>query len=189
MISCLECRHRRANLLDDADALMAENAAGPASRDVALEDVQVGAANCCFGDLDDCVGGRRDFRFGAVFQGLLSRPLINERFHRPCRCTRNTYCWFWRRHEKSWPVTLQMSLLMVSAIAAGRLTRQTPAASGREFRNPAIKAKIHDSLCMSALERRLDAATAANALALQWFHWLHVPQAYQFKASSVSAMP
>jgi hypothetical protein len=77
MVARFECRHGRPNLLDDADALMAENAAGLASRDVTLEDVQVGAANRRFGDLDDRVRGRGDFRLRAVFQGFLSRPLIN----------------------------------------------------------------------------------------------------------------
>ena len=44
-ISRLEHRDGRPDLVDDADALMAENAAGLASRDVTLEDVQVGPAN------------------------------------------------------------------------------------------------------------------------------------------------
>ncbi len=86
MVSRLECRHRRPDLVDDADALMAENAARLAGRDVTLEDVQVGAAYRRFGHSDDGVGGRGDFRLGTVFQGLLSRPLIDERFHRPRRC-------------------------------------------------------------------------------------------------------
>ena len=86
MVSRFECRHCRPNLVNDADALMAKNAAGLAGRDVALEDVQIGAANCRFGDLDDRVGGRRDVRFGTVFQGLLARALINERFHRSRCC-------------------------------------------------------------------------------------------------------
>jgi len=99
MVSGFECRHRRPNLLDDADALMAENAAGLASWDVTLKDVQVGSADCRFGNFDDRVRGRRDVRFGAVFQGLLSWPLINERFHRPYCCALSARCWFWRRHE------------------------------------------------------------------------------------------
>src|ERR1700730_2653590 len=49
-----------------------------------LEDVQVGAVNRRFGDPDDGVGGCGDLRFGTVFQGLLSRALINERLHFPC---------------------------------------------------------------------------------------------------------
>ena len=96
MVSGFEFRHRCSNLLDDADAFMAENSAGLAGRDIAFKDVQVGAANRRFGDLDDGVGGRGDLRFGTVFEGLLSRPLINERFHRPCCGWRS---WFFRRHE------------------------------------------------------------------------------------------
>ena len=44
-ISRLERRDGRPNLVDDANTLMAENAAGLAGRDVTLEDVQVGPAN------------------------------------------------------------------------------------------------------------------------------------------------
>ena len=49
--------------------------------DVALEDVQIGAADRRLGDLDDRVGGRRDVRLGTVFQGFLARALIDERLH------------------------------------------------------------------------------------------------------------
>src|SRR5271169_4634941 len=52
-VAWLECRHGPANLLNDADTLVAENAPRLASREVALEDVQVGAANRRFRDLDD----------------------------------------------------------------------------------------------------------------------------------------
>ena len=99
MVSRIERSHGRPNFLDDADALMAKNAAGLASRDVAFKDVQVGAANRRFGDFDDRVGRRRDVRLWAVFQGFLARALINERFHQ-LRCRDfSAGCWFWRRHE------------------------------------------------------------------------------------------
>ena len=65
----------RPDLVDDADALVAENAAGLAGRHVALEDMQIGAADRRLDDLDDRVGGRRDFRLGVIFQGLLVRAL------------------------------------------------------------------------------------------------------------------
>ena len=45
MVSRLERRDGRPDLVDDAHALMAQNAARLASRDVTLEDVQVGSAN------------------------------------------------------------------------------------------------------------------------------------------------
>ena len=99
MVARLERRDGRADLVDDADALMAENAAGLAGRHVALEDVQVGAANCRFSDLDDRVGRRRDVRLRTVFQGFLARPLIDERFHHRGCCDFSVGCWFWRRHE------------------------------------------------------------------------------------------
>jgi hypothetical protein len=41
-VARLECRHGPANLLNDADTLVAENAPRLASRDITLEDVQVG---------------------------------------------------------------------------------------------------------------------------------------------------
>ena len=81
-VSRLECRDGCSDLVDDADAFVAENAAGLAGRHVALEDVQVGAADRRFSDLDDRVRRCRNFRFGTVFEGFLPRPLINEGFHR-----------------------------------------------------------------------------------------------------------
>ena len=62
------------DLVDDAYALVAEDAAGLASRDIALEDVQIGAANRRLGDLDDSVRGRLDLRFWTLLQGFLRRP-------------------------------------------------------------------------------------------------------------------
>jgi hypothetical protein len=45
MISRLEHRDSRSNLVDDADALVAQNTTGLATRNVAFEDVQVGPTN------------------------------------------------------------------------------------------------------------------------------------------------
>lgn len=73
-IAHFECCHRRPHLLNDANSLMAENAARLASRDVALENMQVSAANRRFGNPDDCVGGRGDFRFGPFFESLFPGP-------------------------------------------------------------------------------------------------------------------
>ena len=70
-----------ADLIDHADALMTEDAAGRASRHVAFEDVQVGAADRRLDDLDDGIGRRSDFGIRTIFQGLLSRPVIDERLH------------------------------------------------------------------------------------------------------------
>ena len=63
-----------ADLVDDADALVAQNAARRAGRHVAFEDVQIGAADRRLGDLDDRVGGRGDLRLRALFQRLLPGP-------------------------------------------------------------------------------------------------------------------
>jgi len=95
MVSRLECRHRRPDLLDDADALMAEDAARLAGRDVALEDVQVGAANRRLDDLDDRVRGRGNVRFRTVLQRFLARPLIHESLHHPLSCGAGR----WFRHR------------------------------------------------------------------------------------------
>ena len=70
-----------ADLVDDADAFVAENAAGLAGRHVALEDVQVGAADRGLGDPDDRIGRRSDGRLGTIFQGLLAGSVIDECFH------------------------------------------------------------------------------------------------------------
>ncbi len=74
--------HARPHRIDHPDALMPEDAPRRAGRDVALEDVQVGAANRGFGDPHHRVAGRLDFRLGAVFQGLQARPAVNKCFHR-----------------------------------------------------------------------------------------------------------
>ena len=71
----------RPTCLDDADALVAENAARLAGRHVALEDVQVGAANGRLGDLDDRVRRRGNLRLRMVFEGLFARPSIDQGLH------------------------------------------------------------------------------------------------------------
>ena len=70
----LKCGDARRQPVDDADALMAENAAGLAGRHVAFEDVQVGAANRRLGDLDDRVGGRSDLRVGRSSRAFFPGP-------------------------------------------------------------------------------------------------------------------
>ena len=46
MIARLEHRDGMADLVDDADAFMAQNAARLARWQIAFEDVEIGAANC-----------------------------------------------------------------------------------------------------------------------------------------------
>ena len=72
------------DLVNNTNALMAQNAAGLASWDVTLENVQVGSANRRLYYFDDRVRGRSDFRLRTLFKGFLARPPVNEGFHRHC---------------------------------------------------------------------------------------------------------
>ena len=56
MIARLKTCHAGAGFGDDADAFMAQDASRRAARDIAFQDVQVGAADRGLGDLDDGVG-------------------------------------------------------------------------------------------------------------------------------------
>ena len=86
VVSWFERGDGRPDLVDDADAFMAKNAARLTRRDVTLKNMQVGAADRCFRHPDDRVRGRRDFGFWTLFHGLLRRAQINECFHHchPC---------------------------------------------------------------------------------------------------------
>ena len=74
MIAWLERRDGWPDPVNNANALMTENAAGLASRDVTLEDVQVGSANRRLYYFDDRVRHRSDFRLRTLFKGFLPRP-------------------------------------------------------------------------------------------------------------------
>ena len=87
-VAGLEGSHRRANAVNHADAFMAENAPRRATRQIAFEDVQVGAANGRPGDPDDGIAGRDDLRLRVVFKGLLARSMIDQSFHRRLWCDR-----------------------------------------------------------------------------------------------------
>ena len=58
--------------IDNADAFVAENAARLAARDIALENMQIGAANRRLGDFDDRVGRRRMSGFGHSCKAFFS---------------------------------------------------------------------------------------------------------------------
>ena len=73
-IARLEAGDAGADLLDDADALVAEDAAGLHGRHVALEDVQVGAADRGRRDPDHRIGRRLQDRTWPVLDRLLARP-------------------------------------------------------------------------------------------------------------------
>ena len=63
------------------DTLMAENATGRTGRNVAFEDVQIGATNRCFGDFDDGVARHLKGGLGTIFQGFQAGTAINRSFH------------------------------------------------------------------------------------------------------------
>jgi hypothetical protein len=84
MIARFERRDGWPDLVNNANTLMAQNAAGLSGRDVTLEDVQVGSANRRLYYFDDSVRGRSDFRLWTLFKGFLARPPVNEGFHRHC---------------------------------------------------------------------------------------------------------
>ena len=81
-VSRFECGHGSANILNNTDTLMTQNATGSTGRDVALEDVQVGPADRGFHHLDDGVRGRLDLRLRVILQGFFARPPIDKTFHR-----------------------------------------------------------------------------------------------------------
>jgi hypothetical protein len=66
---------------DDAHALMTQYPAGGAGGDVALEDVQIGAADDGLDHPDDGVARVLDHGHGPVFERLLARSLVNKRLH------------------------------------------------------------------------------------------------------------
>ena len=75
MIAGMEGGDGGADLVDHADAFMAQDAAGRAGGDIAFEDMQIGAADRRFDDPDDGVGRRGDLGYRTVFEGLLSGAL------------------------------------------------------------------------------------------------------------------
>src|SRR3546814_2348870 len=81
MITSLEAAHRSAHLFDDPDTFMAENPARLASGDIALENVQVSAANRRFRDPHNRVGRRLQVGIGAFVEAFLARTVINHGVH------------------------------------------------------------------------------------------------------------
>ena len=74
-VARLEGGDAGADLLDDADAFVAQDAPGRAGRDIALQDMQVGAADRGLGDPDDRVRRSGDLRHRPVFERLGPGPL------------------------------------------------------------------------------------------------------------------
>ena len=65
-----------------APSVSSRRTAALASRDVTLEDMQVGSANRLY-YFDDRVRGRRNVRSWTLFQAILTRPPVDEGFHHP----------------------------------------------------------------------------------------------------------
>jgi hypothetical protein len=77
----LEVRDGGPERVNYAYSFVAENAAGSACRDMALENVQVCAAYSGVEDLDDRVGGFQDSWFRAVFDCDLVVTSVDNCFH------------------------------------------------------------------------------------------------------------
>ena len=80
-IADVKCGDCPADLIDYADALMTQDAAGRASRHVAFKNVQVGAADGRLDYFDNGIGRRGDVWLRTIFNGLLTRSLIDECLH------------------------------------------------------------------------------------------------------------
>ena len=81
MVARFDAGNARAHAVHDPDALMPQNAARRTGWDVAFENMQVGSANRCFGDSDDCIARRLQDRFGTLLQGLETGTAINQCLH------------------------------------------------------------------------------------------------------------
>src|SRR5690606_1688828 len=80
-VADVDVRDGGAHLGHRADALVAQNAARGDRRDVALEDVQIGAADRGRVHPHEGVRGLEDLRIGDRIPRLLARAVIHQRFH------------------------------------------------------------------------------------------------------------
>ena len=76
-----QLRDARADLGDDADAFVSEDSTDFDLRDVALQDVQVGAADSGGDHLDDDVRRLLDHWIRYLFPALLAGTFVDECFH------------------------------------------------------------------------------------------------------------
>src|SRR5580704_1004312 len=81
MIAEIERRDGRTCFMNDADAFVTENASRLTTRHIALQDVQIGAANRCARDAHDRVGRIDDGRHRTFVERSFSRAVIYECFH------------------------------------------------------------------------------------------------------------
>jgi hypothetical protein len=80
-VAFFKIAYSRSGFFDDPDALMTEYAAIRYFRYVSFQDMQVGAADGCFQDLHDGVGGCLQHRPAGFLPGFFPRAMVNERFH------------------------------------------------------------------------------------------------------------
>jgi len=80
-VSWLERGDSGANGIDHPDTFMAKNPTGLTGRNVALENMKIGATDGRLRNPDHGVARRGDFRLRVVEQCLLAGSLINECFH------------------------------------------------------------------------------------------------------------
>jgi len=76
-----EAGHRSAHVVNDADALMSENASTRARGYIAFEYVKIRPANGCPGNPHDCVRNSLNDGFGSFQKRFLARSLKNKSFH------------------------------------------------------------------------------------------------------------
>ena len=90
MVARLECGDGIADVVDDTNALVTENTAWHACRNVTLQNVEIGPADGRLKKLDDRVGRSRYFRFRPFLNDLLPWAVIDERLHEhsPLHCPR-----------------------------------------------------------------------------------------------------
>src|ERR1700689_3883783 len=81
MVARVKGCDRCTDTLHDADAFMPEDSSRCAAGYIAFEDVQIRSTDRGLDDPDDRVRRHGNFRHRPVFERLLSRPLIDKRFH------------------------------------------------------------------------------------------------------------
>ena len=111
MIARLEHRDGGTDLIDNADAFVAQNPAWLTDWEVAFEDVQIGAANRRFRYLHDRIGRSGDFGLWPVFQGFLAHRLIDKRLHRRLFCLGGLVARSrsWNRRKRHGSITFRVS--------------------------------------------------------------------------------
>jgi hypothetical protein len=85
-VAWFECGDGGADLVDDANALMAKNAARRAGRNIAFQDMEVSPADRRLCELDDRVGRSRNLGLLLFLNRLLTWTVVDKRFHDNLLC-------------------------------------------------------------------------------------------------------